>query len=484
MSEDNNASFFGGDDTFDALHKNFNLSGSHNEQNTGAADPGASYGTDDVYFSQKPSGAAPQPRRTSSGAKRPAKPKEPSGEYEYHYDETPPAGSHSGARKRPAKSSAAKKSAGSKKSAAAPLSGGKKKRGKKKRSSRGLILALFIIVIVAGLSFALRIPIMGCVNDILAIDRDNVQMRVIVGSGMTTDQVIDLLGEKDLIYSPTFCKFVADFLGYDKKTQYPAGTYYLSSDMGVEEMLRTIKIAGVDKSTIRLTFPEGYTVDQIIEKLSNNGVASSMSLYAALDDDSFFQQYDFLANLTNRQDRYHALEGYLFPNTYEFYIGENPRSVFSHFLDEFKKRWSSTYSTIDRNGHSIDEIITVASILEKEGKDAEQMKDIAGVLYNRLESSSFPYINCDSTAIYIENAKDLIDASKYDTILSHYRTYDPDKTGLPAGPICNPGENAIAAALQPNNSDYYYFLHDQDGKLYLAESADEHAQNMHMAGLE
>ena len=105
------------------------------------------------------------------------------------------------------------------------------------------------------------------------------------------------------------------------------------------------------------------------------------------------------------------------------------------------------------------------------------MPVIASVLYNRLESSSFPFINCDSTAKYIENFKDSLEAQgKYADYMKVYDTYQ--KTGLPIGPICCPGADAVYAALHPENSDYYYFLHDGEGKIYLARTADEHQNNL------
>ena len=125
----------------------------------------------------------------------------------------------------------------------------------------------------------------------------------------------------------------------------------------------------------------------------------------------------------------------------------------------------------------MDEIITVASIIEKEAFDAEQMRVIASVIYNRLNSSSFPFINCDSTAQYIEKFKDKLTAEgTYNDLLKVYDTYQ--KTGLPVGAICCPGADAIYSALHPESTDYYYFLHDKDGNIYLASTASEHENNL------
>lgn len=342
----------------------------------------------------------------------------------------------------------------------------------------GWILALFILIIVATVSMIVRIPIMGCINDLLAINRDDTEYRVEIGQNMTTNDVIDLLAKKDLIYSGTFCKFIYDFLGHDPEEIYPAGTYSVSASMGLEGMMREIITAGATEDTVKISFPEGYTVDQIIEKLASNGVASSSALYGVIDSVEFIESYDFLTYIQDREQRYHYLEGYLYPDTYEFYIGENPQSVINRFLKNFSEKWNENFaSRCERFDYTMDEVLTVASILEKEAKDAEQMPLVASILYNRLESSSFEYINCDSTAKYIDNQKEkLVAAGRYVSLIKGYDTYQ--QMGLPVGPICNPGADAIDAALNPDSTDYYYFIHDKEGKIYVASTLSEHQANL------
>ena len=371
-------------------------------------------------------------------------------------------------------------------------SNGSKKKKKKKNSKNSLLLALLILIFVGLLSAVVRIPVLGCMNDILAIDRSDTQMRVILDRTMTTSEVLDLLDQKGLIYSSNFCKIFSRLLGYAKIREYeggplvdrtyPAGTYYLSPSMGVEGLLRELYTAGDEKSTVTITFPEGYTIDQIIDKLALNGVASANALYEVINSDSFYETYDFLKSVTDRGQRYRALEGYMYPDTYEFYVGENPESVINRFLKNFNEKWNTNFAGYAKNSnYTIDQIITIASILEKEASDAEQMGVIASILYNRLSSSSFPYINCDSTAKYIEaHEEDLKAAGSYLNLMMHYDTNQI--TGLPVGPICNPGYDAILAALRPDSTDYYYFLHDPDGRIYLARTYEEHQANLKYLG--
>ncbi len=361
----------------------------------------------------------------------------------------------------------------------------KNKKSKKKstNTTTSIMLVAVIVVFVVAASFVLRIPLMGIVNDVIAINGNDTEIRVIIDEGMDYDDIVELFAQKNLISNSTFCKFFVKFRHYDEDKfgnplTYPAGTYYLSTDMGVEGMLSEILNAGSKDSTVKLTFPEGYTIDQIIEKLSKNSVASSSALYAAINDEKLYEEYEFLKYVDNKQSRYRMLEGYMHPDTYEFYIGENATSVIKKFLNNFADKWTELYTEkAEKLGLTIDEVITVASILEKEAYDAKQMSVIASVIYNRLDSSSFPFINCDSTGQYISNAKEKLEAEgTYVKLMKNYDTYQV--TGLPVGPICNPGAAAVKAALSPDKTNYYYFLHAADGKIYLARTQAEHEANM------
>lgn len=360
----------------------------------------------------------------------------------------------------------------------------KKKKKQKRNAGKSLLLALVVIAFVVVASLIIRIPVIKCMNDIIAIDRSSIQKLVVLDRDMTTDEVIDLLGKKDLIYSSTFCKIASHILHFDQEESYPAGSYQLSADMGIEGMLKTISTREIVVATVTITFPEGYTVDQIVERLSSNGVASKNSLYDVMRSDELYEQYEFLNSIPDREQRYRALEGYLYPDTYEFYVGENPKSVIKRFLDNFISKWEEKFQSLGENtGFTMDEIVTVASILQKEANDAEQMKVIASIIYNRLNSSSFPFINCDSTANYIENKRDdLIADGTYADLMLLYDTNQRQK--LPVGPICNPGADALRAAVSPDNNDFYYFLHDKNGKIYTASTLQQHEYNISIADME
>lgn len=383
----------------------------------------------------------------------------------------------------------------SSKKSASLRSAGKKKNKKKKKNARkrleSFLMAIVIIAISVIGAFLIRTAAMACINDILAIDVSSTEFRVVLEEDMVANDVIDLLAEKNLVKNKLFCKLFASIAGLNTKTDssgnkkdivYPAGTYHLSASQGLEGMLLEIRTSGVDTNVIKVTFPEGYNVEQIAEKLESSEVCSAQAFYEAMVSDEIFEKFEFLSTVTDKDRRYRVLEGFLYPDTYEFYIGESATSVVERFLKNFENKWTETYAAKAKEmGYSVDEIIRVASIIEKEAFDAEQMPIIASVLYNRLDSSSFPYINCDSTGQYIDNFKDKLEAEgTYETYMSVYSTYE--KTGLPIGAICCPGSDAIYAALYPESTDYYFFLHDSEGKVYLATTAEEHEANMQYLG--
>ena len=355
----------------------------------------------------------------------------------------------------------------------------KKRRAMRRKSNlQSLFLVAIVLVFVFVASMMLKVPIMGCVNDLLAIDRDNTEIRVSVQDGMNVDDVIDLLASKGLIYSGEFCKLAARLLDYSDSEVFSEGTYDLSPSMGLEAMLKTIMSSGIKQSTVKLTFPEGYTVDQIVSKLSENNVASAEALYEVLNGDEIVEKYDFLAAIEDRADRYSLFEGYLYPDTYEFYIGDDPASVIAKFLDNFSYRWTEDHANrAEKMGMTVDEIITLASIIEKEANDAQQMPLISSILFNRIHSTSFAFINCDSTGTYLESIRENVASEeRFEHLSAAYDTYV--KTGLPVGAICNPGADAINAALYPENTDYYYFLHDSEGTIYVARTGAEHEANI------
>lgn len=358
----------------------------------------------------------------------------------------------------------------------------KKRKFRKQRwahSLLSLLVSAMLIVIIVLTSSALKIPLLGFVNDIIAIDRSDTPVAVYIKEDMNTEQILQMLEEHDLIYSADFCNLLMGFFGYDEDSEFVVGEHVLTAKMGVEGMLNSMLFETDTYATVKITFPEGYTVDQIAEKLYSEKVISAKNvLYNAIATYEFPEEFDFLNTITDADQRYRVLEGYLYPDTYEFYLGENVNSVINRFLSNFSAKWIDEYQDeADALGYTVDEVITIASILQKEANDANQMYTIASILYNRLASDSLSILQCDSTQDYIAKIDaGLLNQTELNALLAVYDTYQCD--GLPLGPICNPGGDAIYAALHPDDTSLYYFCHDTDGNMYTARTLDEHSVNV------
>ena len=238
--------------------------------------------------------------------------------------------------------------------------------------------------------------------------------------------------------------------------------------------------------TVTVTFPEGFTVVQIAERLEENKVCSASEFIALTNNAEYIQTfgYSFTDGITNPEERAFYLEGYIFPDTYEFYKGESAERALRRFLDNTERKLTAEYrQRAEELGFTLDEIITLASIVQEESYTHDSVKNVASVLHNRLASASFPKLQCDVTIHYIN---DYVTNSKYLTgdtsvFAELYNTYKCE--GLPAGAICNPGLASIEAALYPAETDYYYFVTDSEWNYYYAETYAQHKINCNKVGL-
>lgn len=232
------------------------------------------------------------------------------------------------------------------------------------------------------------------------------------------------------------------------------------------------------RETVRVTITEGMTLTQIFKKLEANGVCSFDDLMKTAE--SYDYSYYPLIAARPSNTRAFKLEGYLFPNTYDFYKNEKPQDAIGRFLRVGEKYITSQDRAKARAmGYSMDQILTVASIIEKEGANPNEVRKIAAVIYNRLEAGK--QLQMDSGIYYIERSvKPYIsgDVNRYNSLYNMYKC-----KGLPAGPICNPGARTINAALDPADVNYLYFCHDSSAKYYYADTYEEHLENLRKAGI-
>lgn len=285
-----------------------------------------------------------------------------------------------------------------------------------------------------------------------------------------------------LIASKTVFKIYADFTG--KTSKLKAGTYVLSRNMSVGQILDIICEGNPPRATMRFTTAEGVTVEDIAEKLVALGVLENEEQFLSLCRDGSSFDYSFLNAIEQnpRQARDYLLEGYLFPDTYEIYTDESAQSIITRLLVRFRNVFSDAYTARAQElGMTLDEVVTLASLIEKEAKAAGDFEKVSAVFHNRLKEGM--RLQSDAPLKYIFDTTDKLtytEAQMQDPSLYNTHVYE----GLPLGPICNPGERAIKAALYPNEEflaeGYLYFcLKDPaTGENAYAKTLEEHNENV------
>lgn len=278
-----------------------------------------------------------------------------------------------------------------------------------------------------------------------ALDSNDTQtVSVIISSGSSTGQIGQILEEEGIISSADKFKIWSRIKGYD--SQYKAGTYTLSPSMDFQKIADIIVSGKV--TTVNFTIPEGYTIYQTASAIAAKGLGDYDTLVSLIEAGDF--EYDFLKDAQNNKNK---LEGYLFPNTYTVDEGMNEEQIIKVMLDQFEKQPYKVYAE-SGSSYSLNDIITVASIIERECKVNEERPLVASVIYNRL-AKGMPLQMCSTVQYVLGKQKEVLTYA--DTrIESPYNTYT--NTGLPPGPICSPGLAAIKAALNPADTDYLYFV--------------------------
>lgn len=359
----------------------------------------------------------------------------------------------------------------------------RKKPPKKKKGQSIAGTYLFFIIVIA-LSMALSVYAVLCMNDVLAITKTSSSVTVNVSETIdNTSDAVDLLADNGLIKCKNFCKLFAKYREVYVGAPYEAGVYYLNGKMGLEGMLQTLHGNAKTAETVTLTFPEGFTVPEIVDRLVDNEVCDKAALLSTIETTEF--SYSLVSDKQSNENIPYRLEGYLFPDTYDFYVGESASSVIKKFLSNGDARITEEHRKKAKElGYTMDEIIIIASIIQCEAGNEDQMKDISAVLHNRLsDKTNYPSIGCVSTSDYINNkvspALSSTSSHTADYYLDYYNTDQSSSVvGLPAGPICNPGLAAIEAALEPSDSDIYFFFHDNKGNMYTAKTYSEFKQKV------
>lgn len=314
---------------------------------------------------------------------------------------------------------------------------------KSKKRGHGIIVILLILVIIAGGVFAM-LHMLGTPLDSSATEK----VSVTIEQGFSTDDIARTLSDSGVIDSAFKFKIFSRIEGNDGK--YKAGVYEVSASMSPREIMK--KLIEGNEDTITFTIPEGYTLASIADTVAGTGVCTADEFLKEAAEGTF--DYDFLNGGVQGEKR---LEGFLFPSTYNIYKTSTPHEIIEKMLSTFKDVYDRAYASSNpaiTSAYGTSQIVTVASLIEKEAKLDDERPVIASVIYNRLNSSM--RLQIDATVQYALGAtKERLYESDL-KVDSPYNTYKID--GLPVGAICSPGEKAIEAALSPASTDYLFYV--------------------------
>lgn len=347
--------------------------------------------------------------------------------------------------------------------------GGIKKQPPKKVKRKGLLNVGIYAAIVVVASILIAMLLISAMNDVLGLYKPDKQVDIEVPQGATALQVAKILKKSGVIRYETVFRL---YVKYNKPESFQYGDFMLNEDMGYEEVVKTLTSTKQNRAMIKVTIPEGYTMRQIASLLEKNKVCTSDSFLNACEDDSYHFTYN--NNIPKDSKRFYKLEGYLFPDTYNFMISSPPHTIVQKMLDNFADKFTSAMAEKAKASNmTVDQAITLASIIQAEAGKKSEMSKVSSVFHNRLTKGqgSLKLLQSDATVLYIYHTS--VSSQPVDiSVNSPYNTYK--NIGLPPGPIGNPGLDAISAALSPNTTDYYYFVTDATGKYYYSKTFAEH----------
>lgn len=311
-----------------------------------------------------------------------------------------------------------------------------------------------------------------------AVNKDTPDaVEIIVPRASDTRQIAEILEENGIIKNVFMFTILSKFNGFDGL--YMAGTHFVLPDMGYDEIMY---ILCQNPQAVRVTFPEGLTYKEVKQRLSEAGVRfDEQVLDSMMRNPQIFLDYDFITDIDMKEGRDWLLQGYLFPDTYEFDVNTDEETIIRTFLNNTdRKLIDEYYERADHINMTMDDILTMASIIQMECEKIEEMRTVSGVFYNRIKKE-MTFSSC-ATINYLRKEDDLKpklwlsndDIYAYEDNLYNSYLF----TGLPPGPICSPGDFAIRAALWPESHSFLYFSAKGDGSNVFASTYEQHERNI------
>jgi len=325
----------------------------------------------------------------------------------------------------------------------------------KKDIIKKVVIAILGVIVIIALVFGF-----GIAKDMFGIEKDR-EIIISIPEGAGIRKIADVLEENGVISHPVVFRMRASFGDY----VIQQGRHVLNNSMSYGKILKKLTLtpdAGYD-DIYKVLIPEGYEIKDIAKVLSEKGLIDEEKFYEEIENGEF--DYSFIGEIKRNENR---LEGYLFPAIYEIQKGESEHAIIKKMLDAFNSVVVPLYESSDTD-LSLDEIVTMASIVEREAANDSERPIVSSVFYNRLKKD-MTLSSCATVQYILKERKKILSVA--DTkIKSPYNTYR--EKGLPPGPIASPGESSIKAALNPKDTDYLYFAAKADGSGNVFSRTDE-----------
>ena len=378
----------------------------------------------------------------------------------------------------------------------------------KRKQGYGLLGIPHIISTVVWLAIILAIGVsLGrllwvCATDVLAFGRESRECVVTISENDNIDTIANKLKTAGLIRYPDLFKLYADLTNAEEDIS--AGTFTLNTRYDYMALVNYMSNHSSSREEVEVLIPEGYTCAQIFALLEEKKVCSAADLEAYAADGNL-GDYWFLEGV--ERGTAYCLEGYLFPDTYKFYTNDKPGRVLIKFLDNFEYRFTDIMKEkldvlnnrmanvmaglgypsdyVEAHKFTIRDIVIIASMIEREKANDGESYDVSSVIYNRLTNAKeYPYLNIDATLIYALGGNIDPETGKTKPLTSEdlkmdhpYNTYT--QKGMIPGPISNPGRNSLDAALDPNETNYYFYVFNPRTGVHLfAKNAKDHQKNV------
>lgn len=335
-----------------------------------------------------------------------------------------------------------------------------------------MLRKVLLVIVLVAVSVAIVMGLIYWTQIILPVSSSEDETRFVIREGEGVKEIATNLYDNNFIRSTFWFEAYVFFDG--SEADFMTGSYILRSNMDTREVV-SVLTAGQTAQDRQITIIEGWSNAEIAEYLQEQGIVNRNDFLSAVGTNNVRalipdSSYEFLEGIPSEKD----LEGYLFPDTYRIFKNADVASIVERMLDNFSVRFTDKMEMDAAAGNmSVYNIITLASIIEKEVRTDQDRKIAAGIFYERLNASVA--LQSDATVNYV-TGKQALQPTIADTQVDNlYNTYK--YTGLPPGPICNPSLASILAAIYPEKSDYFYFLTKPDGTTVFSKTYDEHLEN-------